>query len=135
MARPYFGKVLELIEQDSLPGFGRDAKFEIPQGDIGIELDCDEYKRINEAIDINVPIGCGDVAVFPGDICVGDSDSVIIIPAHLADEVAAEATEMTAYEDFVAEQVKQGESIIGLYPCTKEEHRTAFEQWRIKHKR
>lgn len=53
MARPYFGKVLELIEQDSLPGFGRDAKFEIPQGDIGIELDCDEYKRINEGIDIN----------------------------------------------------------------------------------
>lgn len=90
---------------------------------------------INEAIDINVPIGCGDVAVFPGDICVGDSDSVIIIPAHLADEVAAEATEMTAYEDFVAEQVKQGESIIGLYPCTKEEHRTAFAQWRMKHKR
>ena len=53
MARPYFGKVLELIEQDSLPGFGAGVEFEIPQGDIGIELDCEEYKRINEGIDIN----------------------------------------------------------------------------------
>ena len=57
---------------------------------------------LHEAIDINVPIGCGDVAVFPGDIVVGDDDCVIVIPAELAQEVAAEATEMTAYEDFVA---------------------------------
>lgn len=90
---------------------------------------------LNEAIDINVPIGCGDVAVFPGDICVGDSDSVIVIPAHLADEIAEEATEMTAYEDFVAEQVAQGVSIIGLYPCTQDEHREAFAIWRKKHNR
>ena len=85
---------------------------------------------LHEAIDINVPIGCGDVAVFPGDYLVGDNDSVIVIPAHLVDEVAEEAHEMTAYEDFVAEQVRQGTSIIGLYPCTKEEYRTAFAQWR-----
>lgn len=55
MARPYFGKVLELIEKDSLPGFGIDAEFEVPQGDIGIELDCEEYQRINQGIDINDP--------------------------------------------------------------------------------
>lgn len=55
MARPYFGKVLELIEKDSLPGFGVDAKFEVPQGDIGIELDCEEYQRTNQGIDINDP--------------------------------------------------------------------------------
>lgn len=84
----------------------------------------------NEAIDINVPIGCGDAPVFPGDIIVGDADSVIVIPAHLADEVATEAVEMTAYEDFVVEQVKSGASIIGLYPATKEENLTAFAEWR-----
>ena len=84
----------------------------------------------NEAIDINVPIGCGDAPVFPGDVVVGDDDSVIIIPAHLADEVADEATEMTAYEDFVVEQVKAGESIIGLYPATKDENLQKFEAWR-----
>lgn len=85
---------------------------------------------INEAIDINVPIGCGDAPVFPGDIVVGDDDSVIILPAHLADELADEATDMTAYEDFVAEQVSAGASIIGLYPATKEENLEKFARWR-----
>ena len=90
---------------------------------------------LHEAIDINVPIGCGDVAVFPGDVLVGDNDSVIVIPAHLVDELAAEAYEMTAYEDFVAEQVRKGVSIIGLYPCTKDEHRDAFTAWREENNR
>ena len=85
---------------------------------------------LHEAIDINVPIGCGDVAVFPGDILVGDDDAVIVIPAGIAAEVADEAVEMTAYEDFVVERVKAGESIIGLYPCTRDEHQTAIRAWR-----
>ncbi len=90
---------------------------------------------LHEAIDINVPIGCGDVAVFPGDYIVGDNDSVIIIPADLVNDLAAEAAEMTAYEDFVAEQVKKGGSIIGLYPCTMDEHRQAFDVWRKQNNR
>ena len=86
----------------------------------------------NEAIALNEPIGCGDAPVFPGDIIVGDDDCVIVIPSEIADEVADEAVEMTAYEDFVVEQVKNGASIIGLYPGTKDEHRVAFEAWRAK---
>lgn len=85
---------------------------------------------LHEAIDINVPIGCGEVAVFPGDIVVGDNDSVIIIPAHLTDEVAQDAYEMTVFEDFVHEQVAKGISIIGLYPCTQPAHQEAFAKWR-----
>ena len=84
----------------------------------------------NEAIDIDVPIGCGDAPVFPGDVVVGDADSVIIVPAELADEVAAEAVEMTAYEDFVSERVRDGETIIGLYPATKPDVLKKFEEWR-----
>jgi regulator of RNase E activity RraA len=85
---------------------------------------------LHQALDINVPIGCGDVAVFPGDVVVGDSEGVIVIPAHLADEIAVEATEMTAFEDFVTEQVLEGRSIIGLYPPTDEKSRTDFVAWR-----
>jgi regulator of RNase E activity RraA len=85
---------------------------------------------LHEAIEINGPIGCGDAPVFPGDVIVGDDDCVIVIPAHLADEIAAEAVEMTAYEDFVVDRVKEGETIIGLYPCTKDEHQAAFSAWR-----
>ena len=85
---------------------------------------------LHEAIDINVPIGCGDVAVFPGDIVVGDDDSVIIIPLEIADDIADEAVEMTAYEDFVAERVKAGHTIIGLYPATDENNLSIFAEWR-----
>ena len=47
---------------------------------------------------------------------VGDADGVIVLPAHLVDELADEATEMTAFEDFVTERVRGGSSILGLYP-------------------
>ena len=85
---------------------------------------------LHQAMDIDVPIGCGDVAVFPGDVMVGDGEGVIVIPAHLAAEIAAEAVEMTAFEDFVTEQVMAGRSIIGLYPATDEQARSDFAAWR-----
>ena len=85
---------------------------------------------LHQALDINVPIGCGDVAVFPGDIIVGDEDGVIVLPAHLADEIAEEAINMTLYEDFVTERVLAGQSIVGLYPLTLEENKKAFELWK-----
>ena len=84
----------------------------------------------HQAIDINVPIGCGDAPVFPGDVILGDGDGVIVIPAAIADEVAAEAVEMTAYEDFVTEEVRKGRSILGLYPATDEQSLADFAAWR-----
>jgi regulator of RNase E activity RraA len=85
---------------------------------------------VHQAIDINVPIGCGDAPVFPGDVIVGDGEGVVVIPAHLADEVAAEAVEMTAFEDFVQAKVMEGRSILGLYPPTDEQSRIDFAAWR-----
>ncbi len=85
---------------------------------------------LHEAIDINVPIGCGDAPVFPGDVIVGDREGVVVIPAHLADEIAAEATEMTAFEDFVQEKVLEGRSVLGLYPATDPQTKVDFETWR-----
>lgn len=85
---------------------------------------------LHQALDINAPIGCGDVAVFPGDVVVGDREGVVVIPAHLADEIAAEAVEMTAFEDFVTEEVGQGRSILGLYPPTDPASRERFVAWR-----
>ncbi|MEW5423307.1 ribonuclease activity regulator RraA [Amorphus sp. 3PC139-8] len=85
---------------------------------------------LHEALDINVPIACGDAPVFPGDVMVGDGDGVMVIPAHLADEIADECTGMETFEDFVLEQVHAGAAIIGLYPCTKDENQAKFEEWR-----
>lgn len=86
----------------------------------------------HEAIGINEPIGCGDAPVFPGDVIVGDVEGVVVIPAEIAGDIAAEAAEMTIFEDFVTERVLAGETIIGLYPATNEKTQTAFTEWRAK---
>lgn len=85
---------------------------------------------LHQALEFNVPIGCGDVAVFPGDVMVGDAEGVVVIPWHMTEEIAAEAVEMTAFEDFVTEEVRNGRSIIGLYPPTTEQAREDFAAWR-----
>jgi regulator of RNase E activity RraA len=85
---------------------------------------------LHQAVDVNVPIGCGDAPVFPGDVIVGDGEGVVVIPAHLADEIAAEAFEMTAFEDFVTEEVNKGRSILGLYPPTDPQTNVDFAAWR-----
>lgn len=87
---------------------------------------------LHQAIEINGPIGCGDVAVFPGDVIVGDGEGVFVIPAEIVDEVAVEAVEMTAFEDFVTEEVQKGRSILGLYPPTDPQAKADFEVWRKK---
>lgn len=84
----------------------------------------------HQAIDMDVPIGCGGAPVFPGDIVVGDADGVIVLPAGIADSVAEEAAEMTVFEDFVAERVRAGHSIVGLYPPTDPANLDAFADWR-----
>lgn len=79
---------------------------------------------------INEPIGCGGVAVYPGDIMVGDADGVVCIPAYMADEIAAEAVEMTVFEDFVMEKVQGGAATFGLYPPTDPQTLVDFKAWR-----
>ena len=90
---------------------------------------------LHQALEINVPIGCGDVAVWPGDVMVGDGEGVVVIPAGIADAIANEAVEMTAFEDFVNEKVNEGRSILGLYPPTEEASRIEFAAWRLAKKR
>ena len=85
---------------------------------------------LHEAIDINVPISCGDAPVFPGDVMLGDGDGVMVIPAHLADEIAEECANMESYEDFVLEQVNAGAGIIGLYPATDDKNLVKYDAWR-----
>lgn len=90
---------------------------------------------LHHAIDVNVPVGCGDAPVFPGDLVVGDPEGVVVIPAHLADEIAEEAVDQTAYEDFVTEEVLKSRPIPGLYPATEEKTRTDFAAWRKRNGR
>ncbi|WP_086999559.1 ribonuclease activity regulator RraA [Rhizobium sullae] len=85
---------------------------------------------LHEALDINVPISCGDAPVFPGDVVLGDGDGVMVIPAHLADEIAEECTGMESFEDFVLERVLGGAPVIGLYPPTTDKAQADYAEWR-----
>lgn len=73
-------------------------------------------------LDLNQPIGCGGVAVYPGDMVVGNADGVVVIPHHLALDVALEAQAMTEYEDFAAAEVARGRSLFEVYPATPQSH-------------
>lgn len=79
-------------------------------------------------IDLNRPIGCGGVAVFPGDIVVGDGGGVVIIPRHLAAEVARDSVEQERLEVFIRRRVDRGHATPGLYPAN-DETRAAYQRW------
>ena len=87
---------------------------------------------LHQAIDINAPIGCGDVAVWPKDLIVGDQEGVVVIPNNIITDISKEVKYMTIYEDYVLNKVKKGASIRGLYPLTNEDEKNNFEDWLSK---
>ena len=66
--------------------------------------------------DLNVPIGCAGVAVYPGDVLIGDRDGVLVIPRHLAAEIAEQGYEQEQLEAFVSTKIHAGEPLWGNYP-------------------
>jgi regulator of RNase E activity RraA len=88
-------------------------------------------KTIHHPSEIQVPIACGDVAVYPGDIIVGDEEGVVVVPAHLAEQVAQTAAEMEEKEVFITEKIQAGASIVGVYP-PDEKTLAEYEEWKRK---
>jgi regulator of RNase E activity RraA len=62
------------------------------------------------------PIACGGVAVFPDDIVIADADGVVVIPAGLADEVAAQGSEQERIDEWQLAQINRGVSLSELAP-------------------
>lgn len=79
-------------------------------------------------VEFNVPVGLNGVAVYPGDILVGNDEGLVVIPRHLAEEVAAECAGTAGYEQFVAREIRSGRSLFGLFPATPES-RQQYETW------
>lgn len=84
---------------------------------------------VHHAAETEVPIGCGGVAVFPGDLIVGDADGIVVVPAHLAEEIARDADEQERLEAFVLKRIQDGAKLPGTYPPNAET-RAAYEAWR-----
>ena len=82
----------------------------------------------HHAIDMNLPIACGEVPVYPGDIVVGDSEGAVIIPRHLAEEVAEDGIEQERLERFVGREVAGGKPLPGTYPPNAET-RARYDAW------
>lgn len=84
----------------------------------------------HHAIDIGLPIACGGVAVYPGDVMAGDAEGVVCIPRDIADEVARVAYQQTIYEDWVATRMEAGDTLFGTYPLTDQAKVGVFENWK-----
>jgi regulator of RNase E activity RraA len=78
---------------------------------------------------MNLPIGCGGVAVFPNDVIIGDTDGVVVIPHHLAEEIAVDAAEQESLEEFIFKRVEEGAPLTGTYP-PNEATREAYMAWK-----
>ncbi len=70
--------------------------------------------------DLNVPVGCAGVAVYPGDVLVGDQDGVLVIPRQLATEIAEQGYEQEQLEAYVSTKIHAGEPLWGNYPPGEE---------------
>ncbi|HYF56914.1 MAG TPA: ribonuclease activity regulator RraA [Salinarimonas sp.] len=77
------------------------------------------------------PIGCGGVAIFPGDMIVADGDGAVVIPAALVEDVASAAVEQERLETWIMGEVERGVPLPGLYPPDAET-RARYEAWRDK---
>jgi regulator of RNase E activity RraA len=70
--------------------------------------------------DLQVPIGCAGVAIYPGDVLVGDRDGIVVIPRALAAEVADASLEQEQLESFVNKKIHAGAPLWGNYPPSEE---------------
>ncbi len=84
---------------------------------------------IHHAVDMSVPIACGGVPVYPGDMIVGDAEGVVVVPLHLAEEVANDANDQELLEEFIIGEIKGGRALPGTYPANAET-RARFDAWR-----
>ena len=85
------------------------------------------------SVDYQVPVRIGGVTVIPGDILVGESTGILVIPAAIAEKIADKALEHDEQEEFQRELLLKGESIFGVYPMN-DATRKRFEEWRAKRK-
>jgi regulator of RNase E activity RraA len=83
----------------------------------------------HHAVDLQVPIGCAEVAVYPGDVLVGDADGVVCVPRDIATEVAEAAVAQERLEDFILETIESGEPLRGNYPPDAAAL-ARYERWR-----
>ena len=82
----------------------------------------------HHALESNIPIGCGGVAIFPDDVIMVDDDGAVVIPQKLLEDVAAVAADQERMEEWIMTEVGKGASLPGLYPPNAE-NKARYEAW------
>jgi len=79
--------------------------------------------------DVQTPVSCAGVAVYPGDVLVGDRDGVVVIPRAIAEEIADPSLAQEQMEAYLNTRIKGGEPLWGIYPPS-DETKAQYEAWR-----
>lgn len=121
------GILASRLQSRGCEGFVSDAG--IRDSDYAAGLDLPIYVAARSAptnltrqhgVDMNVPIGCGGVAVYPGDVILGDGDGVMVIPLEYLDDILPEALRMEHYEAFAQTHILAGAKVTDFYPAKEE---------------
>ena len=81
------------------------------------------------AMDTQLPIACGNVTVYPGDLIVGDDDGVVMVPQAIAEEAVRKAVDESEHEEFIRYLIENGASVNDVHPL-KPEQEAKYEGWR-----
>ena len=122
-----FGPELALLTERLTQSAGQLAKIGLPVFCTGTAAPAS--LNVHFGADLQRPIACGGVAVFPGDVLVGNEDGVVVIPRALADEVARDGAEQEQLEEFLKSRIEAGHPIFGTYP-PDEATLAAYEAWK-----
>jgi len=131
------GILASRLQSRGCSGFVSDAG--IRDSDYAATLDVPIYVASRSAptnltrqhgVELNVPIGCGGVPVYPGDVMLGDGDGVMVIPLEYLDDILPEALRMEHYEPFAQAHILGGAKVTDFYPA-KEEALRLYEVYKI----
>lgn len=80
--------------------------------------------------EVNVPVQCGHVLVWPGDVILGDDDGIVVLPAVTAEEVTREAVRHENIERSIMDFVTTtDESPSRFYPFN-DDTIAYYERWK-----
>ncbi len=82
------------------------------------------------AMDHQLPISCGNVLIYPGDLIVGDDDGVVVCPQAIAEEVIIESVAQEEEEEFTRELIEEGANIVDVHGKLLGETLERYTKWR-----
>ena len=90
------------------------------------------YGHMSEhwAADVQLPVDCGNVTVYPGDLLVGDDDGVVVCPQAIAEEVIEGAIAQEVEETFTRTLLEEGYTVNQVHGDLPPDLQARYEEWR-----